>query len=326
MDNQNMVQNNSGQTLVPKYLVYTGFIIIVGITLFAFASLFNSSLDVKIGTDANDRFQVIDKEDGRYLFINGQAKQLIDISDMKSYTRYAAVMEIPMHMFINPGKMLLCGLGVGSLAREYNSKGWSVDIFDTDTALANLAQNYFGFNQSIMPVYYQNVREYLNDSIEPYRIILIDGICSAEYRIESMTKDFFTLASSKLTGDGILAISFESQGWYDDLVASVSATLKQNFKEVYVYPISEPPSLFGSMVIMASNTPHNDLIRDLERNDDFNPFWRYGPEYQKVHAWDNRFIADDKNGIILTDEKPLSLLIIDRLKQASWKVAKDYLP
>ncbi|MBA4312628.1 MAG: hypothetical protein C0417_08355 [Chlorobiaceae bacterium] len=326
MDNQNTAQNNSEQTSASKYLSYTGFIVIVGITLFAFISLFNSSLNIKIGTDASDRFQVIDKEDRRYLLINGQAKQFIDLSDMKSYARYTAVMELPMHMFINPGRMLLCGLGVGSLAREYNLKGWSVDIFETDTALVNLAQNYFGFNPSIIPVYHQNGREYLNDSVEPYRIILIDGICSAEYHVESMTKDFFTLASSKLTTDGILAIAFESQGWYDDLVSSVSATLKQNFKEVFVYPIVEPPSLFGSIVIMASNAQHNDLIRDLERNDTFSPFWRYGPEYQKVHAWDNRFIAEDKNSVILTDEKPLSPLIIDRLKQASWKVPKDYLP
>ncbi|MBI5022257.1 MAG: fused MFS/spermidine synthase [Ignavibacteriales bacterium] len=326
MDSHNSTLNNYTQTSTPKYLIYIGFVIVVCTALFALASLFNSSLSIKTGAYSADRYQVVDRDDGRYLFINGQAKQLIDLSDMKSYTRYTAVMELPMHMFVNPGKIMLCGLGVGSLAREYNSKGWSVDIFETDTALTNLVQNYFSFNQSILPVYHQHAREYMNDSIEPYNIIMIDGISSAEYSVKSMTKEFFALASSKLTTDGIFAIAFESEGWYDEIVTSVSTTLKQNFKEVYVYPISEPPNVFGSIVLMASNTPHNDLIRDLERNDDLNPFWRYGPGYQKVHAWDNRFITDEKNGVILTDEKPPSLLIIDRLKQSSWKVPKDYLP
>ncbi|MBI5475535.1 MAG: fused MFS/spermidine synthase [Ignavibacteriales bacterium] len=326
MDNKNASVQSTGQTASNKYLYTIGFFALVILAIISFVYLFSATIPVRIGDQAFDKYQVLEKDDGRYLLVNGQPKQFIDPTDLQSFTRYAAVMELPMHLFINPGKMFLSGLGSGSLARSYSAKGWKVEVADPDSALLNIDQTFFGFNRAKIQLSDLNGRKYLEEADSTYDVILVDCISQGGYPRDQMTKEFFKLSSQRLTKEGIFAIAFESTGWKDDIVKTLSATLKQVFNEVYVYPIVEPPDVFGSIVIMSSNTPHNDLIRDLTRNDRYDPYWRYGNDYQKVHAWDNRFTSENGDGIILTDDKQLSRLVIERLQQASWRVPKDYLP
>src|ERR1700690_3596111 len=48
---------------------------------------------------------IIDREEGRTLQIDGRTKDLIDTTRWNSLARYVAVMDIPTHFFINPGTM-----------------------------------------------------------------------------------------------------------------------------------------------------------------------------------------------------------------------------
>ena len=78
-------------------------------------------------------------------------------------------------------------------------------------------------------------------------------------------------------------------------------TMGVSFRQVTILPIAEPPNLLGSIVLMASRTIRNDLMRDPERNLDYSPEWRYGPEYQKAHAWDNHFSLSTEAGRVQKD-------------------------
>jgi len=84
-------------------------------------------------------------------------------------------------------------------------------------------------------------------------------------------------------------------------VKTLSATLRQVFADVIALPQEEPPNRLGNIVLMASQKKLVPL-REPERNELLDPEWRFGPAYQKIHAWDNRFTTDTTNVQVLTDD------------------------
>lgn len=327
MDNQVNHSSTTNQTPArAKAYALGGLLMLGAVAIYIFFSLFSASLPVQVGSGGIEKYQVVDKNDGRYLVTEGRVKDCVDQADMQSYSRYVAVLELPSHMFITPGRLFLSGLGTGSIARVYRSRGWEVEIAEKDNSLVTLAQTRFGFSREKTLLHEADGREQLQRSDSSYDVILIDCINQGNYPALQLTEDFFKIASRKLAPGGIFAISLETMGWRDEVVLALFRSLNQVFADVYVYPIVEPPNSFGSIVLMGSDSPRESLVRDIGRNETFSPYWRFGPDYQKAHAWDNRFKPDKSEGYLLTDEKPLSRENIDRLKLASWKVSSDYLP
>jgi spermidine synthase len=262
----------------------------------------------------------------RTMKVDGRTKACVDTTNWQSELKYVAVMDLPMHCIMIPGRMLLFGLGGGSIARNYRRMSWNVDVVEPDTARLAIAKTSFGFNDPGVRVLNVTGRAYLADTTRRYDIILLDCIGSDDYPEEMMTKEFFALAASRLPAAGIFAIAVESVGWKDEMVRSLAATLGAAFRQVIVLPIAEPPNMFGSIVLMASNTPRNDLLRDPERNLDYSPEWRYGPEYQKAHAWDNHFSILPAGARVQTDEENSWATILATIRAEAAKQPKEYLP
>jgi hypothetical protein len=99
----------------------------------------------------------------------------------------------------------------------------------------------------------------------------------------------------------VFALNIETIGWNDPIIATVGATMHTAFAGVVAFPIEEPPDQIGNIILMGSATP---LVarREPERNELLDPDWRYGPGYQKVHAFDNQFVPSMKNVRPLTDD------------------------
>jgi len=271
------------------------------------------------------QIDVIDREEGRVLQIDGRTKDFVDTIQWNSRARYVAVMDIPTHFFVNPGTMLLCNIGSGSIARTYIQQQWTVEVAEPDSSMIEMAETKFRAGISDTALVYENGRNYLTTQSAPYDIILIDGIAPAHLPTEMLTKEFFTLVSSHIAKDGILGIAVESVGWNDAIVQSIGATLKEVFKDIIVLPIAEPPDKFGSIVILATNTNRN-IVFDPNRNTSLDPEWRYGQEYQKTHAWDNHFTPDTHNGIILDDAFNRYDTMFTKLLDSSKTQPAEYIP
>jgi len=243
----------------------------------------------------------VNKEDQRQLVVNGRVNGISDTAEWRSDLRYVAVLDLPTHFFANPGRVLIIGLGGGSTAKNYARHGWSVDIVESDTVLIQAVRNSFGFGPKDGTIHQADARTFLNSSAASYEVVLIDGLSGADFPYECLTKEAFQLIANHLTDDGVLAVSLESIGWHDEVTSTLAATLAECFPRVFVLPMAEPPNKFGSIVLLALRAKRDDLLRDTERNDLHSPFWRYGPEYQKTHAWDNHFVADIHNARVQTD-------------------------
>lgn len=93
-----------------------------------------------------------------------------------------------------------------------------------------------------------------------------------------------------------MAMNIEAVGWHDKLVHSLFATLKRQFRFVQVLPIAEPPNQIGNLILLASN-------RELTLAEDPPvPQGRFTREYNRAHAWDNRFEIDTTGVQVLTDD------------------------
>jgi spermidine synthase len=267
---------------------------------------------------------VIDIAEQRHLFINGDICSRVDTSTWESVMPYCAVMELPKYFYNKPGTALVIGLGGGSLVKQYRHHGWKVDAIECDHEVIQLAKQYFRLYPSDGTIYESEGRTFLRSTSNTYDVILLDVFENRSNSFHLYTQEAFGLISSKLNANGILAVSIEAIGWYDPIVSTFAATLKSVFQDVLVLPIEEPPNKTGNLVLLASNSILEPK-RFPQNNITLSPDWRYGPEYQKVHAWDNRFFPNIRDVRILTDDKNSLDIQWEKVNQAARQQLHEYI-
>jgi len=274
-------------------------IVVVGTVLFLVAPTL--AADPKIGLIAAEdsayaEIRVVDLDDTRYLFIDGGMHTGVDLATGESHFPYVHVLDIAKSFFRQAGEMLLVGLGGGSVVKSFVRDGWRVDAVEIDPVVTRMARLYFGLYESEAQVYTMDGRQFLMGHDKTYDIIVMDAFGSSSIPFHLVTEEAFGLIRSRLAPEGILAMNFEAVGWQDVIVRSLAATAGRQFKHVIVLPIAEPPDQLGNLILLASNR-ELDLKTELPV-----PMDRFSPEYDRAHAWDNRFEVDVKWAPVLTDD------------------------
>lgn len=240
--------------------------------------------------------RVVDQDGSRYMLIDGGTHTIVDAVTMESYFPYVDVLDIAKGFYDQPGSMLLVGLGGGSVAKRFFRDGWNVEAVEIDPVVTEVAVEYFGFDSSKIRVHHKDGREFLIEQEGLYDIIIMDAFGSSSIPFHLVTKESFGLIRSRLKPGGILAMNIEAVGWHDKLVHSLFATMKRQFQFVQVLPIAEPPNQIGNLILLASN-------RELTLAEDPPvPKGRFTRDYNRAHAWDNRFEVDTTGVQVLTDD------------------------
>jgi spermidine synthase len=247
--------------------------------------------------------RVVDDGNLRYLLIDGAIHTAVDTaSNWETAVPYVNVVDIARSVCRRPGRLLLIGLGGGSVAKHYHAAGWKVDAVEIDPLVARLAGRFFGLDSAEARVFQMDGRRFLASTARAYDVIVLDAYGSSSIPFHLVTREVFALAASRLASDGVLAVNVQSIGWKSDIVRSLAATLKTQFPNVRALPIAEPPDQLGNVVLFASRGPL-ELPEELPV-----PVDRFTPAYEQTHAWDNRFEPDTRGVPILTDDKnPIDL-------------------
>lgn len=251
-------------------------------------------LDVR--QSAYGEIRVVDKDDTRYMVLDGGIHTMIDPATWDSHFAYVHVLDIAKAMFQEPGEMLLIGLGGGSVVKSFRRDGWTVEAVEIDPEVTEVAYRHFGLFPVEAEVHAMDARQYfiLNDKKFPF--VIMDAFGSSSIPFHLVTKEAFELIRSRMSEHGILAMNIEAVGWDDQIVKSLSATLNQVFDHIVILPIAEPPDQIGNLVLLASN-------RSLELPEELPvPHDRFSAEYNRAHAWDNRFTVRPEWGPVLTDD------------------------
>ncbi|HUV35761.1 MAG TPA: fused MFS/spermidine synthase [Patescibacteria group bacterium] len=241
--------------------------------------------------------RVVDRYGGRFLLIDGFIHTEVEPGTWRATSGYVNVIDISRRFFDSPGWCLLVGLGGGSIAKQFARDGWKVAAVEIDPAVTDVAYRFFGLDRAEAAVVHMDGRRFLATTGELFDIIVLDAFGSSSIPFHLITREAFALAATRLAPNGLLALNVIAHGWNDLIIRSVAATLRTQFPYVWALPIAEPPVEVGNVILFASRRPI-ELPYELPP-----PEQRNSAEYDRVHAWDNRFEPDTDGAPVLTDDR-----------------------
>lgn len=240
--------------------------------------------------------RVVDRNGLRYMLIDGGTHTIVEPGTWTSHFPYVDVLDITRDLFTKRGDLLLVGLGGGSVVKGFASAGWNIDVVEIDPVVTKVAQRYFGLGPSEARVFHMDGRQYFIQGDETFDLVILDAFGSSSIPFHLVTREAFELIRTHLEPDGVLAMNIEAIGWGDVLVRSLGVTLQEVFDHVLVLPIAEPPDRIGNLILLAAGRPL-ELVEELPL-----PSGRFGADYNRAHAWDNRFTPTPDGAPVLTDE------------------------
>jgi spermidine synthase len=265
--------------------------------------------------------RVLEKMGLRFMLIDGGPHTIVDPgNNWVSDYGYIDVLEIAKKFYEEPGKVMVVGVGGGSVLKVFHRDGWEVEAVEIDPVVTQTAYDWFGLEPAEGKIHHTDGRQFFIQNEDTYDVVIMDAFGSSSVPFHLVTEEAFELIHSRLEEGGILAMNVEAVGWHDIIVHSLAATLAGQFAHVKVLPMEEPPDTFGNVVIMASDRP-------LELDDEEFPLpsERWTLEYNQMHAWDNAFIVDPVPGLpILTDDLNPVDIWSDRINLASRKQLHGY--
>ncbi len=273
---------------------------------------------IAVKQSAYAEIRVVDLNGIRYMFIDGSMHTGVDPVTWNSCFPYINVLDIAKGFFKQPGEMLLVGLGGGSVVKSYVRDDWLVDVVEIDPIVTQVAYEYFGLEEAEAQIYDKDGRQFLITHDKTYDIIIMDAFGSSSIPFHLVTVEAFGLIRSHLSPGGILAMNIQAVGWHDEIVVSIAATANRQFEHLTVLPIAEPPNQLGNIVLLASNRKLN-LEKELPL-----PLDRFSAEYDRVHAWDNRFQVDVAGIQVLTDDLNPIDVWSERINLASRKELHEF--
>jgi spermidine synthase len=313
----------AGLALGRKASAVAALVIIPIIGVAAFRTAPTQSADPASGllavcNSAYAEIRVVDENDRRFLLIDGASHTIVDQETFESAAPHINVLDIPQEFYERPGKLLLIGLGGGSVVKHYARDGWQVAAVEIDPSVTRIAEEYFGLLPAEATIYHQDGRRFLIDHDETYDLIIMDAFGSSSIPFHLVTKESFALVKSRLKPSGLMAINVESVGWHDIIVHSLAATLGTRFAHVCALPIAEPPDQLGNVILLASDRAL-ELPRELPV-----PEYRFSAEYDQIHAWDNRFTVDPAGVPVLTDDHNPIGIWAERINLVARKDIHEY--
>ncbi len=250
------------------------------------------------GQSPYGEIRVVNDNEFRYLLIDGAIHTAVDTTLFySSVMSYVNVIDITRGYFDKPGRMLVIGLGGGSVVKRFHAEGWDIDAVEIDPLVARVATDYFGLAEHEARIHRMDGRQFLLSTAGVYDLIVLDAFGSSAIPFHLASREAFALMASRLAPGGVFTLNLQAIGWHDTIVRSLAATLRTQFSNVRALPTMEPPDQLGNVILFASN-------RSLElRQDPPVPIDRFSPEYDRAHAWDNRFEPDMRGVPVLTDDR-----------------------
>jgi spermidine synthase len=240
--------------------------------------------------------RVVEKDGLRLMLIDGGVHTEVDGQTLRPRSAYVDVLDLLGGFFHEPGRLLVIGLGGGTVVGQYARRGWEIDAVEIDPAVTEIAISHFGLEPSAARIHHVDGREFLMRSDAEYDLIILDAFGSSSIPFHLVTEEAFALCGARLAPRGVVALNVIASGWDDEIVRSIAATMGRVFSQVRVLPMAEPPDQLGNLILLASSRAL-ELIEEPPVPED-----RFSPEYHRAHAWDNRFEVDPAGERVLTDD------------------------
>jgi spermidine synthase len=251
---------------------------IVAFSLSAALTLVGVAGHAEVIYDAISAYHHIQVEDTRNLrtlrFDSTTQSQMSLRDPLQGHFEYTEMFHLAWLWYGKITNVLMVGLGGASTQRafEHDYPGVQMETVEIDPAVLRVAKEYFHFQESPRQrVFLEDGRVFLRRTQKQFDAIFMDAYSQNRYGAflpqHLVTKEFFTLASSHLTTNGVLAYNVMGtmDGWQSELLGAMYRTMKTVFPEVYLFPCRT--SL--NVVFIATKSPQRTDLNLLSQRADF---------------------------------------------------------
>ena len=148
-----------------------------------------------------------DDRPGRALIVNNTLQTIMDRESGYSMWEWARYFAAPTSLYPPGSRVLLLGLGGGTVLNQMEAQGFTVDVVEIDRRVRDVAVNYFGVNPDLQLIV-DDARHYVRTTETEYDIIIFDTFLSESVPEHLLTVEGFNDARRILKPGGLLMTNF----------------------------------------------------------------------------------------------------------------------
>lgn len=192
-----------------------------------------------------------------------QSGMLLD-SPFDSPFLYAAYAHLGLILTPQPRRVLVIGLGGGSIPKRYwrDYPETAVEVAELDPMVVDVAKRFFAVREDPrLRIFAQDGRLFLRRTAQKYDIIILDAYFSESIPFHLTTVEFFQLARSRLAPGGVIVSNIIGalEGPRSSLFRAMYKTQAEVFPGRHVFPVAFRPyfdaDAVRNIMLVASTEP-----------------------------------------------------------------------
>jgi spermidine synthase len=204
--------------------------------------------------------KVVDGLTTRSLLVDGSPQNFVgkgaEPGSLMKQTAY--VMYLSALLVYRPGldRVLMIGLGGGTLATVLARYGVAVDVIEIDPRMEATAERFFGYKRGRGNFYAGDGRYVLRRLQGPYDAVVLDAFASYDQPAHLFSREMFAEVRRVLGEDGVFAINSAGfvEGPQARIQRAIAKTLEEAFPHMEAFAI-EGEKRVGNVVFFASGAP-----------------------------------------------------------------------
>ena len=248
------------------------------------------------------------KTQKRSLMINNISQSFMHIPSGRSQWKY--IHRVALYASDKPAgsKVLICGIGGGSLINELLALGFIIDAVDIDVRMAEVATKYFGMPENTS-VFEDDARHYIRTCNKKYDIVILDMSAGENQPSNVYTVECFKEIQDLMNPDGVLFLHYQNvlEGEGSLAVKSIGKTIIESGLKVKLMNTDkiidgkkEKWTVHAEVMFYASFDTPEFKAKGFDRRNTFADPFNFPKE-------DGIFLEgyDFSDGILLTDDNPV---------------------
>jgi spermidine synthase len=232
--------------------------------IFTLAAAFNLTAAHQVLFEATSQYHhvyVTDDNGLRLLFFDDTTESRMSLQDpLKGHFEYTEYFHMPWIWNPQATNVLTIGLGGSSIQRsfEHYYPAARIQAVEIDPVVAHVAKTFFQYKESDrQKLHVMDGRVFLRRSTEKYDVIVLDAYTEGRYGASIpphlVTKEFFEIAKSHMTTNGVMAYNVITtlRDWNTDMVGAMYRTMKEVFPQVYWFEATSS----RNAVLIATQSP-----------------------------------------------------------------------
>ena len=178
----------------------------------------------------SDRASVKDAH-SRWLYVNRISQTMDDsladeLKGEEKYFTYVYRISDYLKAYPKNSKVLLLGLGGGSIVKQLTKQGFSIEACELDKRIAAVARNYFYISKDVK-ITVDDARHFIKTCSQKYDVIIFDTFKGEEPPSHVFTVESLEETKKLLNKDGVIFVN--SMGYIDGKIGKAMRSIYKTF-------------------------------------------------------------------------------------------------